>query len=171
MLGDVDELVVPSAAGSFPKVKVRYAAVTTIGRLAVVVGVAGLAIAGCGDDGGDALSEEEFVEQANEICAEGEAELQEAGAALDDPTSEDVAEFAGVYEENVSDQIDELDDLEAPESIADDVDAVLTDAREALEDAVQLLHDDPEAAFAEEEDPFADVNEQLTELGLDECAS
>ena len=153
---------------------------TTIRRVAVLVSVAGLAglgLAACGDDdgGGDALTEEEFVEQANAICSEGEDELDAAfeelvGDGSEEPTPEEISAFADVFEDNIGEQIDGIDDLEPPESMADDVDAALSDAREVLDDFAQLLRDDPEAAFSQEEDPFADVNEQMNDLGVTACA-
>jgi len=152
---------------------------TTIRRVAVLVSVAGLAslgVAACGDDddGGDALTQEEFVDQGNQICSDGNDELDAAFADLPDdaePTPDQISEFADTFEENVSGQIDAIDDLVPPDDIADDVDEILADARDDLDTFVTLIRDDPEAAFAQEEDPFADVSERLTDIGLTECAN
>jgi hypothetical protein len=148
---------------------------TTMRRV-VVVGIAGVACLGlvaCGDDD-DALSEEEFLEQGNEICAEGSEALDALAERVfeedEEPTPDQVSEFADEFEDNIDEQIDDLADLNPPEELADDVDAVLEDARGVLDEFVQDLREDPEAVFSAEEDPFADINAQLEEIGLTECA-
>ena len=152
---------------------------TTIRRVAVLVSVAGLASLGvtaCGDDddGGDALTQEEFVDQGNQICSDGNDELDAAFEDLPDdaePTPEQISEFADTFEENVGGQIDDIDELVPPDDIADEVDSILADARDDLDEFVTLMRDDPESAFTQEEDPFADVNERLNDIGLTECAN
>jgi hypothetical protein len=136
-----------------------------------LMGGVGLGLVACGD--GEELSEEEFLEQANEICAEGEDELvaafENAFGGDEEPSPEEVGDFADVFEENISGQLDALNDLEGPGDLEDELDPILDDAREVLEEFVPTLRDDPESAFVSE-DPFADVNSRLQELGLTECA-
>ena len=89
---------------------------TTAVLVAALLGLASVGAA-CGDDdddgGGETLSEAEFLEQGNAICAAGSEELDELGA---------------------------MD--------ADELFALMTSG----------------------EDPFAEINEQATNIGLTECA-
>jgi hypothetical protein len=125
---------------------------------------------------GKALSEKEFKEQANKICKDGEAALErrQAKAALDRPETEGGVEFQRRFflEEGadaIEAQLDAIDELDAPDKIADDVDKLIKDARKALKDFVKELEDNPEPDLSE--NPFEDIDRQSTALGLDECAS
>ena len=135
-----------------------------------VTAVLVFAAAACGDDE-DRLSEEEFQDQANEICEDGSAEQEEILEALEDvesPTVEDVEPIFDDLVENIRDQIDAVDALVPPEDIEDAVETFNEDAREVL---AEVEDDGPEALFeATAEDPFADVNEQAEDLGIQECA-
>ena len=136
-------------------------------RVLVLVSLAGVLLASCSDD--ESISKDDFLEQANEICAEGSEELEEATADLDFEDEEEATEFLeGEFRDNIQGQIDDIRDLGFPEGDEDELDEMLNDAEDALDDLVA----DPEAAFSEEgEDPFADVNERLVDYGLEECGS
>ena len=129
---------------------------------------------GCSDDE-DRLSEEEFLEQGNAICAEGNDALDEAFEELEvgpdgQPSQEDVvALFEDVLIPNVTEQLDELDALSPPEELEADVDALVEDGEAALDEISELIEEDPEGFF-EGEDPFEAVNAKAGELGLTECA-
>jgi hypothetical protein len=121
--------------------------------------------AGCGDDD-DALGEEEFIDQANAICEEGNAELEEIFSAfeVEEPTEEELADGVEEAADNIEGQIEEIRALEGPDDLEEDLDAVLDDA----EDAVDQLREAGPALF-EGEDPFADINERLRDLGFTTC--
>jgi hypothetical protein len=141
-------------------------------RLLAPLALLGLLAAGCGDDE-ESLSEDEFIEQANAICEEGSEELDEAGDELfgnEEPTPEQIADFADVFEDAIGDQIDDIDDLNGPSDLEEDLADVLADARDTLSEFADQVRDDPEAAFTSEEDPFADINERMSALGLTSCA-
>lgn len=130
----------------------------------------GLAVTGCGgSDEAPAISHDDFVTQANEICADASAELQEAGADLTDTSSEEdlIAFIEDTAIPNFQGQHDDIEDLGAPEGDEDDVDALLT----ALQDGIDAVSDDPSAFIVEGADPFADANEAATELDLTDCAT
>lgn len=135
--------------------------------------LAGVGLVACGDDGGEPLSQSEFEEQGNAICEEGndeiDAEADDFFADVpsgEDPSEEDLSGFANdVLVPNVQGQIDDLRDLDAPEDIQDDLDATLDEGEEILDE----ISDDPSILFSDE-DPFEDVNAQLTDLGLTSCA-
>lgn len=136
---------------------------------------AALAIAACGGDdeeSGDApeatttpaLTEVEFLEEGNAICAAANEEIEAAERKI---ASEDeaIAFFEETLVPNVQGQLDDLGELQAPPELEADVEALLADAQTAL-DEVQA---DPQSLLSGG-DPFADANQQATEIGLEECA-
>jgi hypothetical protein len=130
--------------------------------------------AGCGDDE-ERLSEEEFLEQGNAICEEGNDEIDAAIEEIvpDESTEPSIEEVITVYEEtlipSVQRQIDELRELNPPEDIEDDIEDLLDDADAAVEESSERLEEDPEAFVTSDEDPFAEVNARAEELGLTAC--
>jgi len=138
----------------------------------------GLALTGCGgSDGSDsdaksdapAISHDDFVEQANAICADANADLQAAGADLGtNPTQDDLVAFiSDTAVPNFQGQHDAIAELGVPEGHEDDVDALL----DALQDGIDKVTDDPDGAVSPDVDPFQDANAAATELGLTDCAS
>ena len=130
----------------------------------------GLAVAAAGCGGDDALTEEEFLSQGNEICAAGSEQIDSAAEESfgpgEQPSAEDQEAFiAGTVVPATQDQIDELGELEPPEELADQVEGLLGDAQSALDEFAE----DP--VTEAEEDPFADVNARAAEIGLTECAA
>jgi hypothetical protein len=141
----------------------------SITRTLLSVAVAGVVLAGCGDDGGgEAISKDEFVEEANEICASNAAALEEEAEQLGpSPSEDDRAEFlGGTLVPNVQTQIEDIRGLGFPEGDEEELDAVLSDAEEILDD----IEADP-AEYVDGEDPFTEVNAALDEYGLTECGS
>jgi hypothetical protein len=143
--------------------------------LIAVLCVGACVLAGCGDDD-EALSEQEFLEQGNAICAAGNERLDAAFEDLDlgegqEPTAEQMATLVleGLVPD-VQSQIDDIRALEPPDELADPVETFLDDAQAALDELEQQATDDPLAVFSEDEDPFAEVNAQANEIGLTECA-
>ncbi len=127
-----------------------------------------LAAAGC--SGEDRLSEEEFVKQANAICAEGNEELESAADELvedGEPTEEDLEGLIDTAIDNVSAQLDEIEDLSPPEDMEADVEDLLETARSELQD----LQDAGADAFTSGGNPFEESNEKARDLGLDECGN
>ena len=135
---------------------------------AVAALAAGLLAAGCGDDDDESsdLTHEEFVTQANEICTEGNAELEQAGQDIEGgPGSAGFEDFVtDTLVPNVQGQIQDIRDLGIPEEDAD-----LSGTLDEAEDITNEIADDP-AILTEGGDPFAPVNDELSEAGLTECA-
>lgn len=136
----------------------------------------GLLATGCG--GGDdskasdeptaaAITKADFTEQANAICAKGNAEIETAANALgDDPTTDQITQFAtDTLVPNVQGQHDSISDLGAPKGDEVDVDAILT----ALQDGIDTLAADPAVITAEGDDPFAAANDLAAAYGLTDC--
>lgn len=142
---------------------------------ATAAGAALLAVAGCDDDdettsgdgrsAGDgaaiALSQEDFVEQANAICRAGTKELDRAREGIGEAELE--AFVTGVLVPSIRGQVDAIRTLPAPGELNAEVQSFLDEA----EAAVEALEADPSLI---DQDVFADVNRQAEELGLTECA-
>ena len=144
--------------------------------LTSLAALGGLAVAGCGGDddtesttgasgasgvAGTALTEDEWIQQADEICAAGDKEIDQAGNELfgsQQPSQAEIEQFAtDVLVPNVQAQLDAIAALTPPEEIADDVTQLLDDANAALDE----IRDDPSlVAAGESDDPFTDVNKQ-----------
>jgi hypothetical protein len=137
----------------------------------------GLIAAGCGDDdddgdnGGEALTKEEFLAEGNAICAEGNAELDAAAQELFQsggrPTPEELETFAtDNLVPSVQGQIDDIRALEAPEGDEDTINSLLDQA----EDVLAEVEADPEGTLGPQaSDPFAEVNTELQDYGLTTC--
>ena len=132
----------------------------------------GLIAAGCGDDddesGGSSLSKDEFIVKANDICTKGTTELNQAAeetlGAGQQPSPAEEEEFVReTVVPSIQGQIDDIREL-VPEDEADEVNGILDEAELLLQD----LEEDPSGAQG---DPFAEVNDDLTEYGLSACAS
>jgi hypothetical protein len=115
-----------------------------------------------------AITSADFADQANQICADGNAEIDTAGDELGEaPSQEDVTAFAtDVLVPNIQDQHDAIAELGAPEGEEDAVDALLA----ALQDGIDTLAADP-TSITSDPGPFSDANAAASDLGLTECAS
>jgi hypothetical protein len=149
---------------------------------AIVLVAAALGGAACGGDdddsdaastttettAGEALSQADFVEQANAIC--GDVNDQVSGLFTADPTQLSEDEQADVVNQLVDitrDGADQLEALTPPEDIADDY----ADVLQAIRDDADVVEQQGADFFANEDDPFADVNTRFSDLGLDVCAT
>jgi hypothetical protein len=154
------------------------AAVAAIGALA----------AGCGDDdettdatgasgasgfSGTALTEEEFVDQGNAICADVNSQIEALQAPSNDLQS--VAAYADEGLAIVEPALDQFRALVPPEDIQDDWDAYLDSAEEQIDLTKQLQVAAEAGDTQEAQSILQDLNEldnngQARELGLTECA-
>ena len=153
---------------------------------AILAALGAIFVAGCGGDddtssttgtsgasgvSGAALSEDEFVSQANAICKAGEKELN---AQIQDtfggqqPSDAELEQFVNdTLVPSIQGQIDGVRALVPPEDIADDVTSFLDES----EDALGQIQDDPSLVQASDsEGPFAQSNQDAKALGLTECA-
>ena len=132
--------------------------------------------AACGDDGGSALSAEEFTEQANAACVAGDKELETAGEELTKLGQPDTAQIADFFLQKAvpiaRKKLDQIEALDPPPDQADEVKDMLAAGREAIDEVADGLEEDPEAYLtAKGPDPFTDFDEAARELGLTRCAS
>jgi hypothetical protein len=144
-----------------------------IGAIAAAL-VLVIAVAGCG--GGDdsssstaaALSKDEFVTQANQICADGNKEIDAASQdafSSGKPSQSDLDVFVtDTLLPSVQSQVDGIRALGAPAGDEDQVNAILDSAQSAI-DAGKA---DP-TLLEGNDDPFAETNKLANAYGLTEC--
>lgn len=119
---------------------------------------------------GEPLSRDEFVRQANAICAKGNADIMAAAMQMEGgfpPSGEAGEAFFGTVLTLVEQQIDDIAALKAPADLQPVIDGVVVDARKIL---TEVEAGGSAAFFATEEDPWAPVNGRFKELGINECA-
>ncbi len=136
------------------------------------------AAAGCGgDDGGgettatETLTKQQWIDQANEICSNGDAAIQQAVKDADlgnNPTPQEVSSF---YTEtvlpNIEDQRDQIEALPVPAGEEDSVGSIT----DALDQAISDAQADPDAVVSGTGDPFSDVNQKAQAYGLTSCGN
>jgi hypothetical protein len=145
-------------------------------RVGLVCSVAALLLvgAGCGgddDDSSSGVTKSEFIEKADAVCKDFNAQIQKGVEELPEDTSQaDVAQFTlDTAVPLFRDQLDKLRALDVPPADADQVEQMWDDLESGTDELEQKLKDDPAGAFAKEYDPFGDVNEALNEYGLEQC--
>lgn len=163
---------------------------TRIPLLLIVSLAAALITAGCGDDdeetttttteatatgatGATGAGGSEFVQQADQICREGNKEINtEAqdffGGSQQEPPPAEQEKFAtDVLVPNIEQQIEDVSALTPPEGEEDLFDEFIDQARSDLDEAKS----DPSLLLGQTgDDPFAETNELATELGLKVCS-
>jgi hypothetical protein len=146
-------------------------------RIAAIAAVAAIAVAGAGCGGGDddssttALSKDEFVTQANQICADGNDKVDAAAKDVfssGQPSQDDVNSFVtDTVIPNIQDQIDQIRALGIPEGDEDQVNAILDSAQSDIDAAKE----DPTIISDAKGDPFKETNKLAAAYGLNECAN
>lgn len=144
-------------------------------RLLIGAVLVAAVFAGCGGDG--AMSEEEFVGAANEICRN----VRDDAAALQAQVSAEMKEHPGqvrqIFVESLNEEaiplirgmFDEISALDPPPELEEGVDRLTSEAYAGLDEQEA----DPIAALEENlrgESPFGGATEAATDLGLDDCA-
>jgi hypothetical protein len=147
-------------------------------------------LAACGDDdddknggnGGDRLSKQELVSQADEICKKGdqeiETEAEEAFRGASEGNEPDPGKIQAFFKDqslpNIEQQVNDVAALRPPEDLQAEWDAFIASARAGLTKFQQIV-DDPEqlqtALEDDAQDPFKDTEDKAKALGLKECAA
>jgi hypothetical protein len=142
-----------------------------------------LAFAAASCDGDDAPSQEEFAEQANEICREAKQSLEDVAEGADGP--EDIVEAIDELIEESRNTVAELDDLERPEGEAGEtaeqfLDATRTEIQDegipALEELRGAVESEDrgavqEAAVRLRRIDTSATNKAAREIGATDCAA
>lgn len=162
-------------------VKSKRLASIAAGAVLVVVGVAGCG----GDSGGDdasALTQDEFITQANALCTEFTTASDASSAAYDEADQAgDIEAAADAYAtvgDQMSDMISGIDDLGAPEGDEETIDELVSVGNEMVDNTAAAA----EALRTEDVDGVAETNAQAGELrsqfdatadeyGLTDCVS
>jgi hypothetical protein len=142
-----------------------------VSRSAAVLAVALLAACGGGND---RLSEPEFRERANAICADFERQID----ALSEPSSaEEVERFAAQASDLARRGVDELRALEPPAALEEDYDRFLDEGDAVVELSERLERAARDRDVAELQEILAEAEESerrsdrlARELRLDDCA-
>lgn len=131
----------------------------------------------CGDDDGDRLTASEFEAQANSICAEANDEVDAAAAELfgdlDPNETSSPAEVEAFVDDiivpNLRRQLDEIDALDPPEDLANEVEDLIAVAESTIDEIDDMSGDEFLGLFQTGEDPFAEMNAKANAIGLLQC--
>ncbi len=129
-------------------------------------------------EGGDALTQSEFVEQANAICVEGRDKLSalqnDIRSDIQGTSPEDIrSAVQEVLKRSVPiirDMFNQIAALDAPEDLQGKLDEFETKANEALD----RFETDPDKAVSgagANSSAFADLNQLARDLGLNDCGT
>jgi hypothetical protein len=130
--------------------------------VAAVTIVLAAALAGCGGGDEDELTREELVAQGDEICKQGRQQFAEL--QRDPPQSAaESAELTRQLIEITEAEIDDLNDLDAPEESQD----ALADYLEAREQGLEILRRGLEAAEDEDAEAYAEAQAEIARSQLD----
>jgi hypothetical protein len=141
------------------------------GALTLAAGAAALLVAGCG--GEERLSQAEFQEQGNAICAKYDKQIEELGT----PTSvEEVPGYVNKALPIVERQIEDMKELNPPEEDQETFDAMISEGEKTVEagrDLGEAAEANDQAAIEKalnEGNAASDrADEHATDLGLTDC--
>jgi len=147
----------------------------------LLVGAVALIGAGCGDDdegttaaSGAPPTKEEFIAQADQICADGNAEIaQAAQETFSEGRTTPEGEEAFVTDALIPStrrQIDDVRALTPPEGDEQDVAEILDSAQSALDQVEEDPATVTQTQEGSESDPFAESSKLAADYGLEECA-
>jgi hypothetical protein len=146
---------------------------------AAVAAIAVIGVVGCGGGSDDsssstsstALSKDEFVKQANEICAKGNDQIDSAASKTfsgGQPSPQEAQQFVtDTVIPGIQGEIDDIRALGAPAGDEDQVNAILGAAQQGVDAAKQ----DPSILEGSQaSDPFAQADKLAKDYGLTDCA-
>jgi len=157
---------------------------TRIASIGVGAALLAAAFAGCGGSDGDsgALSKEDFIAQADQICADSIAESKtnedDFVAAIGANDIETAADIIAANGDLISEGVDQVEALEAPEEDQETIDEFISISREQadlLAELADAVRADDGAAVeeisAEGETIQAESDALADEYGMVDCGS
>lgn len=132
----------------------------------VAIALAAL-VAGCGSSA-PTPTKDEFLSQADKICATGDQQIRDASQKLVEngrPSNDEINQF--IVEEvipNIENQADQIRELGAPEGDEDQVNAIV----DAVDKAAAETKANPDGAGP---GPFEEANKLAQDYGLKDCGS
>lgn len=134
-----------------------------------IAAIAAIGVAGCGDDDSTSsttatLTKEEFVQQANAICAEANAENEAAAKEAQASGGDQEAFITDTLLPSIQAQITAIEDLPVPSGEEEQVSEIVTAVNQGLDEAEA----DP-AALTSGADPFAEANQLANDYGMTDC--
>lgn len=143
--------------------------------LASIAGAGVLFLAACGGDGGERLSKDEWIEQADAICAQADEDVE----ALTEPTQlDEIPEFTDTASEISRGALSDLRALQPPEEDQATVDEMLDLVKHQIEigeqigEAAEDGDQDEVQRLADESDPIeSEADEKARQYGLKDCGS
>ncbi len=123
-----------------------------------------LAFAAASCNGDDAPSQEEFAEQANEICREAEQTLDNVAEGAESP--EDIVEAIDEVIEESRNAVDELADLERPDGEAGETAERFVDATrtEIQDEGIPILEELRRAVQSEDQEAIQKAVQRLQRI-------
>ncbi|MCX6394990.1 MAG: hypothetical protein NTV23_00710 [Propionibacteriales bacterium] len=129
--------------------------------------------AACGSDSEDdakasTLTAEEFKTQANQVCKDGNVELQKVFGGLATATSqEDADTIAREGAALIKKQAADIEALAEPAELSDQVTAMIA----AIGTGVTAIEDQGVAVLSQDSTVFDDANAKAKALGLEDCGA
>jgi hypothetical protein len=113
-----------------------------------------------------ALTKEQFIAQADAICAAGDKTINASVQALGDgqPSQADLQQFAQIAVPALQVQVDAIRALPPPSGDEEQITAML----DAVQDGVDKIKSDPSAIEA---DPLKQADQLAQDYGLQQCGS
>ena len=134
----------------------------------LLVALIALGLAACGDDSGgdEPLSKEDFIAQADEICATGDAELDEAGQAFAGGENADEL-ITTVIVPGYRDQLEQIGELNPPEADQAEIQRFL----DTFEQGVDMLAAHPDQVLnGEAFEKIIEARKLAEAYGMQSCS-
>jgi hypothetical protein len=140
----------------------------------LAITVAALGLAACGRGEQKAISKEEYLKRAQEVCKKGNADLQKASDTAfpnlkpgEKPSDEQIATFVRkTVVPEIRKQVKALRDIPPPKGAADKVDQIY----DALDQGLDKMNDDPQLLLSGQ-NVFSRADELGKKYGISVCAA
>ncbi len=140
----------------------------------LAIAVAALGLSACGRGEQKAISKEEYLKRAQEVCKKGNADLQKASDSAfpnlkpgEKPSDEQIATFVRqTVVPEIRKQVKALREIPPPKGEADKVDQIY----DALDRGLDKMNDDPKVLLSGQ-NVFSRADELGKKYGINVCAA